>query len=162
MADKERMILKAIETEQDTFIVCDADIAFYDLNPNEIAAAETTVSFALDCPLVDAEPPSYCAGFAVIKPCQLSHELYTIVLDNLAKIGREQPALTGVALPNMLARHPKDFHVAYLPSERYWNKTHPRTSQKLAVHHANWVIGIPAKLAELRRVRDLELTSGWP
>ena len=156
MADKVRMILKAIDSEKETFIVSDADVSFYDLSISELLTSRATVTYALDCPLTDTEQPSYCAGFATIQPGPLSRELYTIVLDNLEKNSREQAVLTGIAIPHMIARYPNDFRVDFLPPDRYWNKTHPRSNRKLAVHHANWIIGVSAKLAELKRIRDLE------
>lgn len=158
MSAKVGMILRALSVEKQPFIVSDADVRFYDLDEHEIVRelGDHTVTYQLDCPVCGDSPPSYCAGFAVIAPTKLAHELYAVVLDEIASTGKEQGALTGIAIPRMLLRHPGEFKIKYLPPDRFWNKTHKRSEKRLAMHHANWVVGIDAKWAALEDMRKSE------
>jgi hypothetical protein len=156
MQDKVRLVLDALAAEKKPFIVSDVDVRFYSLKPADVETllGNYTIAYQLDEPLADHQTPSPCAGFAIMRPCESNVRLYSMLLlaIPLYEFESEQSALSGCVLPAM--KRQKDFQVGYLPPESFWNIRHGvelLKKNRLALHHANWVTGIEAKLDLLRK-----------
>lgn len=152
MAAKGQMILQAITRETSPFVVCDADVRFYRLSPNDLDLGAHDIKYALDFPLSKRSGlPSYCAGFAVIRPSAKTLRFYQDVVSETTKLGREQKALRTV-----LARLETNVYIGHLPPDRFWSLPHPiPESYDLAIHHASWVKGVAGKMSALDAVRNL-------
>jgi len=141
------LVLKALTREQSTFVVSDVDVRFYDLDPGEIdvlVPAPAVVAYQLDVPLSDWQGhPKYCAGFAVMRPCQTLVTLYERTRTILDRINTEQEALY-----EALREAPPEC-ATYLPTDRFWNLKHGAHGRRLAVDHANWITGIQNKIRHL-------------
>jgi hypothetical protein len=158
MQDKIRLVLDALATEKKPFIVSDVDIRFYSLSPENVEPllGDYSITYQLDRPLNDHSPPSPCAGFAIVRPCEANVQLYTTLLQSLPQYGTEQAALSGHAIPAL--NKPSGYKIGYLPPERFWNIMHDVKyvrGNRLAIHHANWVTGIAAKLDLLSSVQQI-------
>ena len=150
MCAKVQMILDAVQTERQPFIVSDVDVRFYDLRPDDPAlCSPNDVTYSLDLPLTANTSPAYCAGLVVVRPSKRSENLMRVVLSRIPELGTEQRALYDAGLPTM-QRDPS-FRVGHLPPDRFWCLKHP-PSRNLATHHANWILGVDSKMATLDEV----------
>jgi hypothetical protein len=154
MQHKVSMILDAISTEKDPFVVSAVDVRFYDLRPAEVGqlVGSHNAAYQLDLPISAGSDrdPKYCAGFVVLVPCFFTYDLYRQILSTIPKHNTEQEAL--YAAMTDLAR--KGLRVCHLPPERFWCIKHGSPGPSLAIDHASWVSGVGAKLDHLQETLD--------
>lgn len=154
MQGKVGMILDALVAEEEPFVVSDVDVRFYDLRPSDVRAAVEgrDVVYQLDQPMDSTLRPKYCAGFCVLRPGGRSvYELYRRVLRSIPDHNTEQEAVYDVLKKLGAMNGPRVWH---LPPDRFWCIKHGPPGPDLAVDHAGWVDGVPAKLDHLRETRD--------
>lgn len=151
MRHKVAMILDALATEKDPFVVSDVDVRFYVLQPAEISvlARSCDVAYQLDLPISESldRGPKYCAGFSVLTPSPLTLDLYQRIFEAIPLYNTEQEALYA----SIVALAASGLRVCYLSPERFWCLKHGSPGPKLAIDHASWVNGVQAKLAHLQR-----------
>ena len=154
MQHKVSMILDALATEKDPFVVSDVDVRFYDFRPAEVGqlARLFNASYQLDMPISESSDhgPKYCAGFVVLVPCLLTYDLYRQILRTIPEHNTEQEALYAA----MTTLSTRGLRTGYLPPERFWCIKHGTPGPDLAIDHASWVNGVPAKLDHLRATLD--------
>jgi hypothetical protein len=154
MQDKVDVILDAVVAEDEPFVVSDVDVRFYDLRPNDVRVliSRSDVVYQLDQP-IESDPsrrPKYCAGFCLVRPCPATYDLYRSVRKRIPDHNTEQEAIYA-ALADLAGRGPL---VSHLPPERFWCVKHGEPTCDLAIDHASWVDGVPAKLEHLGETRD--------
>lgn len=144
-------IIDAIELETRPFIYSDIDVRFYDLRPEELIRH---MPGDIAC---QQDAGAYCTGFMFIKPCAATKKLFRHTLDALStdRYHGDQDAFNQFALPPLLKSG--ELAISFLP-DRYWNigpNWHGEGPPgNLAIHHANWVVGIPEKMSLLNLIRS--------
>ena len=172
--NKISLILEAIERETEPFVVSDVDIRFYNFTPSDLENEmeslarrknETTPqdsrSHKPDLICQD-DHVSLCTGFMFIRPNSATHNVFKLALDNCLWFSDDQAVLNNFVLPRLAGQ----VVVSILPNNRYWNigpncpnQDDATPPPNLAIHHANWVIGIQNKMRLLDSVM-LKVCSG--
>lgn len=152
MKQKALLVLEAIERETEPFVISDVDVRFYNFSPEDLSREmdpKTGVSWDL---LAQPDDGTFCAGFMFIRPNLANLELFRLVLGGISEYKSDQESLNSFALPRLgnLVK------ASLLPPEKYWTVgpgwAGGEPPSGLAVHHANWMIGIDNKLNLLAEI----------
>lgn len=148
---KTLLILEAIDREKEPFVFSDVDLRFYDFSPADLDEAMGEEQDLL----AQSDDGTFCAGFMFIRPCQATFELFRLVLGGIAEYRSDQLALNSFALPRLGSA----IKASLLPPERYWTVgpgwEGGGSPAGIAIHHANWMVGIAAKLKLLDTILAL-------
>ncbi len=157
--DKVDVIIEAIEQNWgNIFIFADIDIQFF--KPTEQLILEAMSGKDM---VVQRDNPSgvICSGFFACRANEKTLQLWKAVKQFMIDNHRDdQNSL------NKFMRHKNPFDIKwdYLPSEFFGGGTLTETSWRpgrtlpipnnIVLHHANWTVGIPNKIAQLNYVRS--------
>lgn len=164
LEEKQNMILNAItENWGGVFVVSDVDIQiFKPITEELLEAIEDYDIVCLNDPAPKG-PDVLCAGFFICRANDLTRSLWELVKKHTRKENREQACF------NYIIQHShrllgKQIRYNYLPKS-YINGCSSSNGlwkdgmgfdvpDDIALHHANWTIGIEDKIAQLTHVRD--------
>jgi len=161
---KQNMILNAIqENWGDVFIVSDVDIQIFKPITEDLLNAIEGYDIVCLNDHITHGPDVLCAGFFICRANDLTLRLLELVKKQTPRENREQICF------NYIIQHShrllgKQIRYDYLPESYINGCTHPNrlwqsgmdfpVPRDIALHHANWTIGIDDKIAQLDNVRN--------
>lgn len=157
--DRYEGLLDVLDTAAgERFMLIDADIQFFGDPTDELLAVPAHYDLAAqdDTPAGKAAAPLFCSGFVFYSPSPLLREFFVRILEFLrAGRGQDQRALNDLIGESSLQPIMLDPGKFWSPRRMYPKHAITRLPSDILVHHANWTIGVPNKLAQLSHVRNL-------
>ena len=137
----------------DPFIQSDVDVRFYGLTPEKALADLGDHDIAFQCDHWKGQVA--CMGFMVVRPCARVMAWASKVVDLCEKHNDDQAAAAEAMSQSHLAWKflPREYWT-HGADETPWVRGRMSPPKGIAIHHANWVMGLENKMALLDEVRE--------